>query len=731
MKVKVKKEKNNFCARVKYKFDNIMARGISALGMALFIVVILVTVLLGTFAFCFSEEDSLYKAIWDSFTNMLDPGVVSGFEYNDFGYIIPMLLATLFGIFFTAILIGIISQAISDKVEGLRKGQSRILANKHFLILGYNERVSHIIGQLMFSFEGSNKKHTIVVVGEDDKLKMEDEIRNYLSTQFMEEVEDASYENADAYKKKMKKIIKSTTIVCRSVEYIDKLVLLNCNVRNARSIIINKFDDLFTMKALLVLNSISKEKPRTYKDPYIVACAMKKENAELFRRENVGEWKKYIFYFSDQISKITARSCLHPGVSTAFDSIFSFNGSEIYIERPRDYEKLFVNEKGEKLDTVITFGDMLNRVRRGAVIGYKRKKDTFINPPFDTQILKSDKLIIVEQQQNDSYIVDEPNINVKNYNLQTEKITYDKDHIMIFGANSNLPQILAEANKYLEHGSKVVLACSYEQLMTAIGSIDMEKYDIDLHNTKFNVMSKNVKEANGVEYYDDVRKILEGYIVFQNRETDKEKAPEDIRCNMEIMLKLTDIYSIGSFDVLMERSHAFLEDKLDHILILADETVSANDADEKTLFLLMNIRHRISGEGINVTTEMRKTHNQNMAQTETVDDFIVSDKIVSNMLTQIAKDELLYDIFEDILDVEGAEIYLEPFKHYINFDDEEEQEFNFYEITKIISSKAHKIPIGYRGKNGGDIDKVVLNPSKRKILKIAPDDLVIVIANEK
>ena len=485
------------------------------------------------------------------------------------------------------------------------------------------------------------------------------------------------------------------------------------------------------MKILLVLNSISKEKELTYKDPYVVAVAMKKENAELFRRQNVGEWKKYVFYFADQISKITARSCLHPGVSAAFDSIFSYNGSELYIERPRDYEKLFVDDKGQKKDVIITFGDILNKVRRGAVIGYKRKKDVFINPPFDTQLLKSDKLIILEEQQKDSYIAEEPNINVKNYNLQTDAVVYEKDNTIIFGANSNLPQILAEANKYLEEGSKTVLACGYEQLMHTIKTMDVEKYDIDLHNKQFEILSTSINDAHGVEFYDKIRYLFENYIIYQNRETNLEKRPEDIKCNISLMLKLTDIYSIGSFDVMMERSHEFLENKLDHILILTDETATANEADERTLFLLMNIRHRIEKDKINVTTEMRKSHNQAMAKTTSVDDFIISDKIVSNMITQISKNETLYDIFEDILDVQGAEIYLEPFKNYINFDEQPNQEFNFYEITKIVTSKAHKIPIGYRGKNGGDEDKVVLNPSKRKIIKINENDLLIVIANEK
>ncbi|MCQ2979104.1 MAG: hypothetical protein MJ245_04830 [Clostridia bacterium] len=732
--MKIKKHANaepKFKEKFNYTFDKLMSKGTIALGITLFIVVILVGIILGVFAFNLSNEESLLKAIWDSFTNMLDPGVVSGVEYNNYGYLIPMLLATLFGIFFTAVLIGIITQAISDKVEGLRKGQSRILAKKHFLIIGWNERVTHIIGQLIFSFEGSGKKHTIVVIGRCEKIKMEDTIRNYLTQDFMDEVEKASYDNPEKYKKKMRKIIKQTTIVCRGADFADRLALLNCNVRQARSIIINKFDDLATMKTLLALNSISSERPLSYKDPYIVCCAMKKENTELFRTRGEGEWKKYVLFFSDAISKITARSCLHPGVSAAFDNLFSFNGSEIHIERPRDYEKLFLDDNGNKKDVVITFGSLLNKVRRGAIIGYKRKKDVFLNPPFDTQLLKSDKLIIVEQEQHDSYILEEPNINVKNYNLQTDKAVNDKENILVFGCNANMPQILAEANKYLEEGSLVVIACSFEQLMDGLRTLEVEQYDINLHNEKFDILSTNINEAHGVEYYNKVQNLLTKYIIYQNRDTISDISDEDIKCNIDIRFKLTDIYSSGSFDVLMERSQEFLHNKLDHILVLSDNTLDADSADEKTLFLLMNLRHKFEKNNINITTEMRKASNEVIAQNSSVDDFIISDSIVSNMLTQILKDEYLYEIFEDILDVDGAEIYLEPFKNYINFDEQKDQEFNFYEITKIVSSKSNRIPIGYRGKNGGSTAKVVLNPSKRKIITINENDLVIVVANEK
>lgn len=727
-------KKEQIKEKAKYNFDKIMSKGTISLVIVLSILTLIVTIVLGILSFLCTRDRTLGETIWAAFTNMLDPGVVSAAEYNDFGFLVPMLLATLFGIFFTAILIGIITQGISDKVEQLRRGQSKILDKEHFLIIGYNERVFNIIGQLLFSFEGSKKEHhTIVILGNEDKTTMEDGIRRYLKSSFMEEVEGHAYNDAEKYKRKMAKLIKKQTIICRTGELGDKLALLNCNVRFARSIIINEFNDLATMKTLLALNSISQEKKLSLNDPYIVGVAMRKENAELFRFQNPGEWQKYILYFSDQISKITARSCLHPGVSTAFEDLFDFGGSEIYIERPRGYENLFYtkNEDGSIVQNTYTFGEILNRVRRASVIGYKRRGELFINPDLNTEIFASDKLILIEEQQFDSYIFDEPNINVKNYNLYKEKIINESENILVLGSNPNLPQILAEANKYLEDNSMVVIACNYDQLIEGLRKLEVEKYDINLHNLKFEIMSIPMNEAHGVEYYSKVQKLLKEYIVYQNRETISDMSEDEIKCHIDIRFKLTDIYSSDSFDVLLTKANEFLCNKLDHILVLSDKTLDSDTADEKTLFLLMNLRHRFVKNNVNITTEMRKAANQRIADNSSVDDFIISDTIVSNMVTQIAKNKDLYAVFDDILDVEGSEVYLEPFRNYIMFNENKREEFNFYEIVKIVTTKSNRIPIGYRRTDENGVSKIVLNPSKRLIFDIGPNDQVIVVAREK
>lgn len=719
--------------KVKYSFDKTMSKGTKSLLIMLVLIVAFVAVFLGIIAFCFQNEKTLMQLIWDSFAHMLDAGVIASARYDDYGFLVPMLFSTLFGVLFTAVLIGIINNAIIEKLESLKKGESKILDECHYVIIGYNERVFNIINQLIIAFCGSKHKHVIVVMGEEEKVFMESEIRKFLKANFYLNIEGDNKKERERSKRELKKALRSTTIICRNGDSGDKNILEQCNVTDARVIIINEFNDFCTMKNLLALNSIASESKKKLHMPYIVAVAMKKENAELFKCTTEGEWKKKILYFSDQISRITAHSCLHPGVSVAFDDLFDFGGNEIYIEKPKGYEKIFFESKKECRRRDIKFRDVLNRIKDASVIGYKRNDELNLNPDLDSKVFYSDKLIVIAEEPRRSYVADEPNINVKNYNLSFEKNNNRSENVLIFGCNENMAQILAEQNKYLEDASTALIACTLEQLKNGIKDLEVERYSEELDKIKEKIMLANLKDTRSYGFKKMIEKFFQKFILFQNEETIFEN--KNVKCHLNIEFRFMNIYDAEAFDINVKKIEEYFSVRggLNHILVLSDTMLDMDDADEKTLFLLMNLRHKYDKveNKVNITTEMRKASNEVIASISSVDDFIISDSIVSNMVTQIARNEDLYDIFENILNVDGAEIYLEPLKNYIDFDIETKQEFNFYEIIKIVTSKDNKIPIGLRLKDTNGESKVLINPKKEGIVYLEEDDLVIVVANEK
>ena len=66
-----------------------------------------------------------------------------------------------------------------------------------------------------------------------------------------------------------------------------------------------------------------------------------------------------------------------------------------------------------------------------------------------------------------------------------------------------------------------------------------------------------------------------------------------------------------------------------------------------------------------IVSEMLDMRNRDLAEVTRADDFIVSDRLVSLLLTQIAENQDLTAVFADLFDAEGSELYLKPAADYV------------------------------------------------------------------
>ena len=89
-----------------------------------------------------------------------------------------MLLATLCGVFFTALLIGAINDGISSRMNELAKGLEPVIEKDHVVILGFNESTFIIIGELIEAYDNQKgKRNAVVIMDNYDKQEMEERIR--------------------------------------------------------------------------------------------------------------------------------------------------------------------------------------------------------------------------------------------------------------------------------------------------------------------------------------------------------------------------------------------------------------------------------------------------------------------------------------------------------------------------------------------------------------------------
>lgn len=167
-----------------------------------------------------------------------------------------------------------------------------------------------------------------------------------------------------------------------------------------------------------------------------------------------------------------------------------------------------------------------------------------------------------------------------------------------------------------------------------------------------------------------------------------------------------------------------------HVLVLSDETTDPEHADNRTLVTLLHLRDiedRL-GDPYSIVTEMNDDSNREVAQVTKADDFIVSSKLISLMLTQLTENRNLHDVIVDLFDPAGSEIYLKPAARYLK----PGAEANF--ATVVEAARGHgETAIGYR--QGTTLDHapsygVHLNPPKAAPLTLTDDDHVIVLAEE-
>ena len=138
-------------------------------------------------------------------------------------------------------------------------------------------------------------------------------------------------------------------------------------------------------------------------------------------------------------------------------------------------------------------------------------------------------------------------------------------------------------------------------------------------------------------------------------------------------------------------------------------------ADARTLVTLLHLRDMSvkSGKEFDIVSEMMDVKNKELANATKVDDFIVSDQLISLILSQLSENRELKDVFTDILNADGSEIYFKSISDYVNT----EKEINFYTLIESAARK-NEVAIGYKEQRySSKAEKdygVVVNPIKSK-----------------
>ena len=207
--------------------------------------------------------------------------------------------------------------------------------------------------------------------------------------------------------------------------------------------------------------------------------------------------------------------------------------------------------------------------------------------------------------------------------------------------------------------------------------------------------------------------------------TDVEVADVASYSNMAVTIQNDDSTSRAVLDALK------VED-FDHIIVLAyREHLEVQQADAKTLFTLLHLRDIEDQQGIdlNIVSEMLDDRNRELAEVTKADDFIVSDKLISLMLSQVSENKQLTEVFSTLFSSAGSEVYLRPAELYVTVG----APLDFYTVLESAARKG-ETAIGYRvaalTRSADDAYGVRINPTKSEAITFAAGDKVIVLAED-
>jgi len=165
------------------------------------------------------------------------------------------------------------------------------------------------------------------------------------------------------------------------------------------------------------------------------------------------------------------------------------------------------------------------------------------------------------------------------------------------------------------------------------------------------------------------------------------------------------------------------------IVMCYSELLDPQRADARTLVTLLHLRDMAakSGRKVPIVSEMLDDRNRELAQVTKVDDVIVSEKVISLILTQVSENAALWPVFDDLLDADGSEIYIRPVETYVT------GETTFATITEAARRRG-ETAIGYRTISEHDDPErqfgVRVNPPKSTRFPVAAGDRVIVLAED-
>ncbi len=329
-----------------------------------------------------------------------------------------------------------------------------------------------------------------------------------------------------------------------------------------------------------------------------------------------------------------------------------------------DHDELYITKEARLVGK--TFSEALRLYENSTLVGIQRDGRSLFNPPMDTVIGKGDAIIAISEDDDTVALSNsappKPNLSAICSPSQRPSVP---ERTLIIGWNRRAPLVIKELDQYVAPGSLLLVAADL-----ADGEAVMARHRHLLQNQTLS---------------------------FRHGDT-------------------SDRAMLDGLDV-----HTF-----HHVITLGyGDRLGPQEADALTLVTLLHLRDLAEKHGnpYTIVSEMYDPRNRELAEVARADDFIVGDKLVSQLLAQLAESPDLQ--LEELFDAEGCEVYVKPASDYVR----PGEAVDFYTVLESARQRG-EVAIGYRllAEQQTASYGMHINPKKSERVTFTAQDKIVVIA---
>jgi hypothetical protein len=176
----------------------------------------------------------------------------------------------------------------------------------------------------------------------------------------------------------------------------------------------------------------------------------------------------------------------------------------------------------------------------------------------------------------------------------------------------------------------------------------------------------------------------------------------------------------------------------DSLLILSPGGATIEEMDAYVISLLIRLRQILKNSGSNkwpkLITEVMDSENIDIILNSGVEDFMVSNQFVSQIMAQVSEEPLALDVYDDLFQSEGSELYIKPVSYYFSFNGKESITVAYGECVqaaKLRNEVILGIQLHSEQKDKDKMFGISLIPNKSDVFTITPNDGLIALAQDE